>query len=130
MQRLFPILCLVVFQSGCSTAYLTDKAPFPRSSVVARFNLEELRSEVAAQHEFEVHRPEPNVFQFKEYPNFKELNDLKARIQDGDQIVEFKNDDWTVGIDHMSATAEWAFCVVRADKIVSTVKIWPTDENR
>jgi len=117
---------LLVF-AGCSTAYMTSRAPFPRSEEVAAYSIEQLRESVTEQDEFWKHPPATNVLRFKRFPSPHELQKIVSHFQDGDTVVEFKDRDWSVGIDHMSSGAERAFCVVRDGHIISTVKIWPAD---
>jgi hypothetical protein len=121
------LLMLFGSLSGCSTAYIEGEAPFPRSSFVAEYQAPALWEKVKAQDEFRKHPPEDNIAAFKYFPTPKEFKTLEALIQPGDRLVEFKNDDWVVGIDHMSSSAERAFCIVRSERIIKTVKIWPAD---
>jgi hypothetical protein len=120
-------LLVVLLFAGCSTAYITGKAPFPRSSVVTEHTSSELRAHVEEQEAFWRNPPESNMLLFKHYPTAEEFAKLQAAFRDGDRIVEFKNEDWFVGIDRMSQSAEYAFCLVRDDKTVMNVKIWPSD---
>ena len=130
MKRTIAALLAVALFAGCSTAYLTGRVPFPRSSMVAEYKLDDLRAKVIEQDEFRLHPPATNIFAFKRFPSPKEFERLRSEFQDGDVIVEFKDDDWNVGIDHMSSGPERAFCLVRSGNRIRTVKIWPTDQER
>jgi hypothetical protein len=118
---------LLLFFAGCSTAYLTGRAPFPRSEQVAVYSLELLREAVIEQDEVWRHPAATNVLRFKRFPSALEFQKIASQFHDGDSIVEFTDRDWSVGIDHLSSGAEHAFCVMRNENIVFAVKIWPTD---
>jgi hypothetical protein len=128
MKRTLPLLVLATFLAACSTAYVAGRVPFPRSSVVAEYQMAALGDKITQQDDYRRHPPATNIVAFKYYPSPKEFRKLQSTFQNGDTLVEFKNDDWFVGIDRMSESAERAFCVVRSGRIVKTVKIWPTDQ--
>jgi uncharacterized protein (DUF1697 family) len=119
--RILAVLLLAF--AGCSTAYMTSRAPFPRSEKVAVYSVEQVRESVIEQDEFWKRPPATNVLRFKRFPSPQEMQKIVSHFQDGDTVIEFKDSDWSVGIDHMSSGAERAFCVVRDGRIISTVKI-------
>jgi hypothetical protein len=128
MIRLLTIALLAGILSGCSAAYISGHAPFPRSSIVAEYSVDVLRAKVTEQEQERRYPAESNMVIFKYYPNPKEFQKLESLFQPGDRLLEFKNVDWWVGIDCGSTDAERAFCLMRADRILKSIKIWSADE--
>jgi hypothetical protein len=128
MIRVLTIALGTGILAGCSAAYISGHAPFPRSSIFSEYSVETLRAKVAEQEQERQHPAESNIVVLKYYPNPKEFQKLESLFQPGDKLLEFKNDDWWVGIDCGSSDAERAFCLMRGDRIVKAIKIWYADE--
>ena len=128
MRKHISLLPVLLFLAGCSMAYLQHEAPFPRASVVAEYTMPELREKVLAQEETRLHPPAAHMMTLKHYPTPDEFRELEGVCTSGDKLVEFHNDDWFVDSGTDRKSAERAFCLVHAGRIVKTVKIWSTEE--
>jgi hypothetical protein len=133
MNRIIIItLAFIVLVAGCAAADMPSptaaKVPFPHSSFVAEYTLDELGRKVIEQDALRRHPPQGNLVVLKALPAPREFQKLRALYQEGDRLMEYKNDDWLTGSDRGSEEPQRAFCLVRSDRIVKSIRIWPFDE--
>lgn len=125
MKLIVSISMALAFISACSATRNVGDLPFRHMSVVATYTPSQLRELVKSQFE---RRHDRASHEFKRYPSPEELLRLTSDFRVGDQLVEWKNDDYWFGELGMSQEAARAFGVMRGGQIARFVRVWEMDE--
>lgn len=124
------VLLLLLALAGCATV-----GPFDGATLAKKYSAPEFEAALTAEKKtflanlnkyLDGDRNAWFVVQLRQFPTIPEWEALRRELKDGDEIWEFRHQDYLKYYDGPAEAMRHAYCVVRQGKIIKTITI-PTE---